>query len=507
MNRGAREGCIRFADGFGHEILEQRTEIWKSANRSNFGPATLEVAVNSRELLERYQAGQDDAATALFDRYLARLTALARSRLGPKLRRRIDPEDVVQSAYRSFFLHARDGAYELAEAGDLWRLLASIALHKLHRQIEQHTAAKRSVEREHGSGEHAADLSTPEPSAAEVVALSEVLQRALERLSAEQRQVLALLLEGRGVPEISAALGKSDRTARRAVAEVKRALEQQLNGESHAAGPSVKPQPEPHAPLRYSDYLLEQLVGAGGMGKVFRAREKRTGRTVAIKTLHKSRQTDERAIALFVQEAQVLARLRHPGIVGTHGLGRFPGGGYFLALDFIAGRDLQTRLAGGPVPLNEALRIASEVAAAVQYAHEQGVVHCDLKPGNVLLDQQGHVFVTDFGFAYLVADAAATARRLLGGTTGYVASEVLRGSPPTPAADVYALGSLLWALATGDTRADSVGDLERNPVSRSLWAVIERCLAADPERRYRSMNDLAADLQRLREDTVGSEKR
>ena len=99
--------------------------------------------LNSQQLLEMYQAGENEAATVLFDRYVARLIALARSRIGARLRRRIDPEDVIQSAYRSFFVHARVGEYQLQKTGDLWRLLAGITLHKLYGQIEKHTAGKK----------------------------------------------------------------------------------------------------------------------------------------------------------------------------------------------------------------------------------------------------------------------------------------------------------------------------------------------------------------------------
>ncbi len=102
----------------------------------------------SYELLQNYQGGENEAATAIFDRYVERLLALARSRMGSRLKRRVDPEDIVQSAYRSFFVHAKNEEYRLARSGDLWRLLASITLNKLYGQIEKQTAAKRSFKRE-----------------------------------------------------------------------------------------------------------------------------------------------------------------------------------------------------------------------------------------------------------------------------------------------------------------------------------------------------------------------
>ncbi|MFO0897545.1 MAG: serine/threonine-protein kinase [Pirellulales bacterium] len=255
-----------------------------------------------------------------------------------------------------------------------------------------------------------------------------------------------------------------------------------------------RPTSEPHAPLLYGDYLLEQLLGSGGMGKVFRARERATGRAVAVKALHKARQHDPRAVDLFVQESQILARLDHPAIVRVHGLGRFPGGGYFLAMDFVEGTDLQTRLESGALAPGEAIRIAIVIGEAVGHAHERGVVHCDLKPANVLVDRAGGVFVSDFGFAHLTAQAA-TVKRLLGGTPGYIAPELLRGEAPTPAADVYSLGALLAALP-GIPCPGEPPSLAELP--DAVAAICRRCLANDPRERYASMGALVDELrQRL----------
>ncbi|MFO0897546.1 MAG: ECF-type sigma factor [Pirellulales bacterium] len=190
--------------------------------------------MNSRELLAHYRAGENAAAAELFERYAVRLTALARGRIGRKLQRRIDPEDVVQSAYRSFFLHAQAGAYEVAEAGDLWRLLAAITLHKFHRQVERHTAAKRSLEREEDSARLEAGCAAEEPSAAEVVGLCEGLEHALASLAVDERLALDHLLAGRSIEELAATLGKTERSARRAVARLREQLERQLLSDGRA---------------------------------------------------------------------------------------------------------------------------------------------------------------------------------------------------------------------------------------------------------------------------------
>jgi serine/threonine-protein kinase len=256
------------------------------------------------------------------------------------------------------------------------------------------------------------------------------------------------------------------------------------------------PAEEHDAPLRYSDYVLENLIGAGGMGKVFRAREVQTGKVVAVKALHKSRQADARAVAQFVQESKILATLRHPNIVGVQGLGRFPGGGYFIVMEFVEGMDLQTRLKFGPLPVAEALAIVSQIAEGVGYAHENGIVHCDLKPGNILLGTDGRVVVTDFGFAYMVAANAANIIGGIGGTLGYIAPEVLLlQSKPTPAADIYAIGILLWVLVKGELPAAQLEALRAGEQLAVVVDIVGRCLADDQLNRFRSLRDLQQQIR------------
>jgi len=451
--------------------------------------------LNSHDLLHLYQAGQSDAATAIFDRYVARLIALARSRIGPKLKRRIDAEDVVQSAYRSFFVHAKKNEYQLAESGDLWRLIASITLNKLYSQVEKQTAAKRSIDREESADSVAYNAISPEPTAAEVVAVLEQLHLATKGLSADELFAITASLQGQSVAEISVSLKKSDRTIRRLLAEGRQKIEQQLLAGNESIPLPTILEVKQQSALQYSDFILEKLLGSGGMGKVFRARDKGKGKTVAIKALHKSRLSDKRAVSQFVQEAQILTKLRHPNIVGVQGLGQFPSGGYFFVMDYIDGKDLQSRMAGKPMPLKEVVAIVKQVANAIGYAHKNGIVHCDLKPANILLDRNGQVFVTDFGFAYLIAGSSANN---IGGTTGYMAPEIrCLHSQPTPAADIYGIGVLLWVLATGKV-PDHLFDLntetgDLTPIS----AICKQCLTEDPDKRYTDMFCLIQDLETI----------
>lgn len=454
----------------------------------------------SQELLDQLLAGKGEAAAVIFDRYVERLLALARTRIGAKLRRRVDPEDVVQSAYRSFFLHAQNREYQLDRSGDLWRLLASTTLNKLYGQIEKQTAAKRSIHREVAEDAALAGLAAREPTIADVIAVAEQLSLIMDGLSADERFVLTSTLQGQDPAEIAEALGKSERTVRRLAAQAKSQFEKQLLHErpqkkmrrDRRSRSSV----EPLAPLRFADYVLEKLLGSGGMGKVYRATDKRSGKTVAVKSLHKSRQHEDRAVSQFVQESQILAKLRHPNIVGVEGLGRFPAGGYFIVMDFVEGSDLQTRLKSGPLPVQEAISICKDVASAVQHAHEHGIVHCDLKPANVLIGSGERVFVTDFGFACILADSSSQRPQTIGGTAGYIAPEVMSlQSRPEPAADVFALGAMLWTLVAGHVPLSLDQVQTENQDVEPIAAICRRCLAEKPAERFPSVSDMIDSLK------------
>jgi RNA polymerase sigma-70 factor (ECF subfamily) len=176
---------------------------------------------DSAELLTRWRAGDQRAAELLFQRYVERLLAVARTRLPERLGRRLDPEDVVQSAFRSFFVGARDGRYLLQRSGDLWRLLVAITLHKLKHQVEHHTAAKRAVGREAGEEGAVGPLGVPvvalatDPSPEQVLALAEELDQIFQPLDPLERRMLELRLNGHTLTEIADATQRSERTVRR----------------------------------------------------------------------------------------------------------------------------------------------------------------------------------------------------------------------------------------------------------------------------------------------------
>ncbi|HET9951207.1 MAG TPA: serine/threonine-protein kinase [Candidatus Eisenbacteria bacterium] len=267
---------------------------------------------------------------------------------------------------------------------------------------------------------------------------------------------------------------------------------------------------------RLSHYLLVEEVGAGGMGVVYRARDERLERDVAVKVLPAG-SLDDTTRLRFRREAVALSRLNHPHIGMIHDFGTDQGTD-FLVMELVRGRTLRQRLREGPLPLEEAVEIATAVAEALEEAHEQGVIHRDLKPENVLLTTKGWVKVLDFGLASLrpahgstVTTETLTAANVLTGTLPYMAPEQLLGKPAGARTDLYALGVLLYELATGtrpfeaDVQAALIGEILHKkaaaPSSRRvgipLWfdGVVMRCLEKETSGRFESASALKAALK------------
>jgi RNA polymerase sigma factor (sigma-70 family) len=420
----------------------------------------------SDELLARYHVGHDEAAAKeLFHRYSGRLTALVGSRLSKTLATRVDPEDVVQSAFRSFFVLAGEGDVKVNAKGDLWRLLVRIALRKVYRSARRHRAGCRSVEREHRGDTVDAFALSREPTPAEAAAFLDEMERLLEPLGELQRRIIEMRLQGHEVDAIAPEVRRSARTVRRVLATCGSDLERRLT------------EPPPQL-LAYGDVVLLRQLGQGGMGKVYRATWRGSDVPVAVKLLRKPLRVRRGAATRLLEEAALLARLRHPGIVAVHGVGLLPDGGHFLVMDLVEGSDLGRQPRPG---VADALRWVAEAADALEYAHGQGVIHCDVKPSNLLLGNDGRVLVTDFGLARSLSDGDA----FHGGTVGFMAPEATQpGAKVSPRTDVFGLGAVLRALLP--SRPDEVE------------AICRRCLDPDPEVRYASAADVASALRRLR---------
>ena len=244
--------------------------------------------------------------------------------------------------------------------------------------------------------------------------------------------------------------------------------------------------------LLAGSFELEEPIGEGGMGQVWRARHRRLGRTVAVKLLPLELAASEEFRRRFEREAQALARLAHPGIVTVHDFGE-EDGQYYLVMEYAEGGTLATRM---PMPAEQAVRHALELAEALSYAHGHGIVHRDIKPANVLLSAEGRAKLTDFGVARFIGPHSGgwtvTQPDKVAGTPLYLAPEVLEGAAPDPRQDLYALGVLLYEMVTG-TRPQ--GDFA--PLAGPLDAVVRRLLAPDPARRHASAAELAEALRAL----------
>jgi Tol biopolymer transport system component len=272
------------------------------------------------------------------------------------------------------------------------------------------------------------------------------------------------------------------------------------------------------------NYEITGLLGAGGMGEVYRGRDTRLGREVAIKALPDAFAHDPDRLARFEREAQVLAALKHGNIAVIHELKEVAGARY-LILELVEGDTLADLVARGPVPVTEAVTIATQIADALEAAHDKGVVHRDLKPANVKLTSEGRVKVLDFGLAKVHEPAAAsrdvsqtptmsamhTAHGVILGTAPYMSPEQARGRSVDRRADVWAFGCVLFemltgrrAFAQGETVADTLaGILAREPEWSALPAdlpprvrmLLERCLRKDPARRLQDMGNARIELE------------
>lgn len=259
-------------------------------------------------------------------------------------------------------------------------------------------------------------------------------------------------------------------------------------------------------------YRIESLLGRGGMGLVYKAEDIELGRTVALKLVRPELTLDDDAMRRFKQELLLASRVTHPNILRIHDLGEVEGV-KFISMAYVEGMDLHHVLKQqGRLPVEQTLKIARELAAALDAAHTEGVIHRDLKPQNVLVDSEGRAYVSDFGLAKsLEADSGMMTRtgEVLG-TPRYMSPEQVEGKPADHRSDIYSLGLILYEMATGDTPfpAESAAQMmvqrltvtpkdpkRLNPeIPVYLSNIIMRCLAVDPARRYQSAREICADL-------------
>lgn len=276
-------------------------------------------------------------------------------------------------------------------------------------------------------------------------------------------------------------------------------------------------------------FELIREVGKGSMGIVFEARQKDNGRIVALKVLPPSLTLTERALARFMREGRIMSRVQHPDIVDFIDQGR-QGRLHWFAMEFVEGSTLEQRLQVGPVPMHQACAITAKVGRALQFAHDRGVVHRDIKPGNIMLrdpvdpgDAKAQpantdgiqIAITDFGLARETGTGSMTESGAIVGTPMYMAPEIVLGGTQAAStlADVYALGATLYALVTGKPPFDgptaqgvlkAVTEDDPFPARRlrrdlplAIEAIIEKAMSRDPAHRYGSALELTEDLERF----------
>ena len=279
------------------------------------------------------------------------------------------------------------------------------------------------------------------------------------------------------------------------------------------------------AGVRCGPYEISAKIGAGGMGEVYRARDTTLDRDVALKILPDAFASDPERLARFGREAKILAALNHPHIAHIHGLEQ-SGGVRALVLEFVDGPTLADRIAQGSIPIDEALTIASQIADALEAAHQQGIIHRDLKPANIKVRTDGTVKVLDFGLAKaldstsagtadvtalptITSPALMTGVGMILGTAAYMSPEQARGQAINKRTDIWAFGCVLFEMITGRrvfpgaTISDTIAAvLERSPdwaalppaTSPSVRHVLARCLEKDPKHRWRDIGDVRIEL-------------
>jgi serine/threonine protein kinase/cytochrome c-type biogenesis protein CcmH/NrfG len=265
--------------------------------------------------------------------------------------------------------------------------------------------------------------------------------------------------------------------------------------------------------MEFGDYQIVEEIGRGGQGVVYRARQKSLNRTVALKVIGLGPWATEAHLKRFRREAEAAARLDHPCIVPIHEVGERDGSCYF-SMKFVEGGQLDEVVGREPMPIRRAVELIAKVARTVHYAHEHGILHRDIKPGNILLDAKGEPHLTDFGLARLVeTESTVTGTKEVLGTPSYMAPEQAVGENRTlsSATDVYGLGAVLYQLLTGQppfaggTTYETVKlllETEPRPprllnskIDRDLSTICLKCLEKDPQRRYSSALALADDLE------------
>src|SRR6266550_1113244 len=278
------------------------------------------------------------------------------------------------------------------------------------------------------------------------------------------------------------------------------------------------------AGTRLGPYEILSPLGVGGMGEVYRARDPRLGREVAIKVLPESLTQDSDRLRRFEQEARAAGALNHPNITAVYDIGSVDGSPYIVT-ELLEGETLRERLSAGTLPRRKAIDYAVQIAKGLAAAHEKGIVHRDLKPENLFITRDGRVKILDFGLAKLTqpekggpqtnlpTETAGTEPGVVMGTLGYMSPEQVKGRPADARSDIFSFGAIFYEMLSGqrafhgDSAAESMSAILREEppdlsvtnqsVSPGLERIVRHCLEKNPEQRFQSSRDLAFDLESL----------
>ena len=279
---------------------------------------------------------------------------------------------------------------------------------------------------------------------------------------------------------------------------------------------------------KYGRYQLVDEIGQGAMGVVYRAHDPQINRQIALKLLRQDRVTSEDLVQRFLKEAQAMGGLSHPNIATVYDTGR-DHGTIFIAMEILQGKSLRDYMREKELHHNEIVHIGVQVAEALDFAHQKGIVHRDIKPSNIIIDPDGNAKITDFGIAH-IEDPTITQQTIPGeilGTPLYMSPEQVKSNPVDGRSDLYSLGILLYEMATGTSpfKGDNFAsifqailqdtppapELNDSPMSRNLSTLIMKSLSKDPDQRFQTGLEMAqrlkACLQRRQSDTMRGERR
>jgi tRNA A-37 threonylcarbamoyl transferase component Bud32 len=268
------------------------------------------------------------------------------------------------------------------------------------------------------------------------------------------------------------------------------------------SAPAATPRPTAEElAAAFPDYEFDEAIGWGGMGTVYRARQKKLDRTVAIKLLRPDLENDPAFAERFEREARALAKLEHPGVVRIYDFGESEHG-FYLSMEYVDGANLRELLRDGKLTNRDALSFVPQICDALQFAHDRGVVHRDIKPENILVDQEGRVRIADFGLAKLIGSdhisIGLTGSSHTVGTPHYMAPEQVAGSSELDhRADIYSLGVVLYEMLTGDLPIGRFKPPSGKAGGDKFDEIVMRTLESEPENRFQNLSELKQALAEI----------